>query len=49
MTAKAPSSTRVRVRGLFRIAPRAMRSKHASTASSASAGDSSLPISASVR
>jgi hypothetical protein len=49
MTAKAPSSARVRVRGRFRIAPRACRSKHASTARSASAGETSFSMCASVR
>jgi hypothetical protein len=49
MTANAPSSSRIRVRGLFWTAPRPIRSKQASTASSASAGVSSFPISASVR
>jgi hypothetical protein len=49
ITANAPSSSRIRVRGLFWTAPRAMRSKEASIASSASAGASSFPISASVR
>jgi hypothetical protein len=49
MSAKTPSSSWIRVRGLFSIAPRACRMKHASTASSASRGVSSSAISSSVR
>ena len=49
MTANAPSPALILVRGLFWTAPRAIRSKQASTAASASAGVRSFEISASVR
>ena len=49
MTASAALPGARRVRGRFATSPRAMRSKHASTAANASAGVSSFSISASVR
>ena len=49
MTANIPPSSRARLRGVLSIAPAASRWKQPSTASTASAGVSSSPTSASVR